>query len=148
MIGWTDTRSLAAKQRMASIGLYRYDAVVNALTKPDNVRPYIATLHLVSTTAAQRKSNVNGRGIHTTAAHATGELNDVSMVKEDSGLRDNRPFMVVSIAAMQPPLEILTMHMATRSSILATGVNVKSLVPISTPSSSIILCTRKLRELC
>ncbi|RMX62878.1 hypothetical protein DD238_007195 [Peronospora effusa] len=58
---------------------YLYDAAVNAFTRPNNVRSYIAASHSVPTTAEQYGSNANGRGKRQRTQNS--DLDDIQMVK-------------------------------------------------------------------
>ncbi|KAL3667028.1 hypothetical protein V7S43_007971 [Phytophthora oleae] len=58
---------------------YRFDAAVNAFTRPSNIRSYVAASYSVPTTADQQGNNANGRGKRQRTQDS--DLDDISMVK-------------------------------------------------------------------
>ncbi|KAF1792427.1 Homeodomain-like [Phytophthora cactorum] len=58
---------------------YLFDAAVNAFTRPNNIRSFIAASYSVPTTADQQGHNVNGRGKRQRTQDS--DLDDISMVK-------------------------------------------------------------------
>ncbi|KAG3019283.1 hypothetical protein PC128_g15188 [Phytophthora cactorum] len=58
---------------------YLFDAAVNAFTRPNNIRSFIAASYSVPTTADQQGHNANGRGKRQRTQDS--DLDDISMVK-------------------------------------------------------------------